>query len=327
MANLVETIQWVPGIYQLETTDLVLGGDPAQGGVSNIQAQQLGDRTAYLYSLLGKSVVNSVPVNGVVNLTDQDIVNKYVVLSFSQSGHDVILPNNLTDGTYVRISCDYIFGNPNHCVKLRPPAGASVLGRGQSHGYIYLYGGETVELIKTGAYFVIHHSQSNFFEVGEVLHSYAKPAAQLALAASGQLVSRTQYGRLWDWVYYNNAALPEAAYLLDPTKYSGCFTDGNGSTTFRIPDLRGVFLRGLDKGRGIDVDRPANTPEGTYQADGFKAHGHTLGINPAWTSPATGTAVRYEPLPANANGGLNSKWTGGNETRPVNVAYTAYIKF
>ena len=45
MANLTETSQWVNGIYQLEITDPVEGG---AGGVSNLQAKQLGDRTKWL---------------------------------------------------------------------------------------------------------------------------------------------------------------------------------------------------------------------------------------------------------------------------------------
>ena len=45
MANLIETSGYEPGIYQLERTDPVVGG---QGGTSNIQAQQLANRTAWL---------------------------------------------------------------------------------------------------------------------------------------------------------------------------------------------------------------------------------------------------------------------------------------
>ncbi|RLM25322.1 hypothetical protein BIY29_07360 [Brenneria alni] len=45
MANLPEKQEWIDGIYQLETSDPVVGGP---GGVSNRQAEQLADRTAYL---------------------------------------------------------------------------------------------------------------------------------------------------------------------------------------------------------------------------------------------------------------------------------------
>jgi hypothetical protein len=46
MANLAETSTWESGIYQIETTDPVVGG---ADGISNVQAKQLGNRTKYLY--------------------------------------------------------------------------------------------------------------------------------------------------------------------------------------------------------------------------------------------------------------------------------------
>lgn len=49
MANLVETVEWVEGIYQLETTDLVEGGPD---GVDNIQAIALAKRTQFLKALI-----------------------------------------------------------------------------------------------------------------------------------------------------------------------------------------------------------------------------------------------------------------------------------
>lgn len=45
MANLQEVVSWDAGVYQLETSDPVLGGP---GGNSNKQAQALANRTAYL---------------------------------------------------------------------------------------------------------------------------------------------------------------------------------------------------------------------------------------------------------------------------------------
>lgn len=45
MANLIETSAFEAGIYQLETSDPVLGGP---GGISNLQPQQLANRTRFL---------------------------------------------------------------------------------------------------------------------------------------------------------------------------------------------------------------------------------------------------------------------------------------
>jgi microcystin-dependent protein len=48
------------------------------------------------------------------------------------------------------------------------------------------------------------------------------------------------------------------------------YGSGDGLTTFNIPDLRGVFVRGLDSGRGIDPFR-AN---GSQQGHSFQSHNH-----------------------------------------------------
>lgn len=45
MANVTENSQWESGIYRIETTDPVIGGE---NGIANVQAKQLANRTKYL---------------------------------------------------------------------------------------------------------------------------------------------------------------------------------------------------------------------------------------------------------------------------------------
>jgi microcystin-dependent protein len=98
---------------------------------------------------------------------------------------------------------------------------------------------------------------------------------------------------------------------------------GAGTSHFRVPDLRGYFVRGS----GTNSDGTASGTFGTKQADDFKSHTHTI-------SP---TQV---PLRSNDTdrGGSSSFFsvdnvstlsvgeTGGTETRPKNIAMLYCIK-
>ena len=52
MADLPELNEWAAGIYQLETSDPVLGGPE---GIDNLQARQLASRTKWLKDQLAKT--------------------------------------------------------------------------------------------------------------------------------------------------------------------------------------------------------------------------------------------------------------------------------
>ena len=62
------------------------------------------------------------------------------------------------------------------------------------------------------------------------------------------------------------------------TTYADLFTtigttwgEGDGSSTFNVPDLRGEFVRGWDNGKGTDSGRSFASSQG----DGVKQHNHT----------------------------------------------------
>lgn len=85
---------------------------------------------------------------------------------------------------------------------------------------------------------------------------------------------------------------------------------GDGSTTFKIPDLRGEFIRGWDNARGIDASRAI----GSAQADAFKAHTHYY-YHVGGDGAASIEGGSTYPRPLEPTGS-----TGGTETRPRNVA-------
>ena len=67
MANLQETARWETGIYQLETSDPVMGG---ADGIDNRQAKQLGNRTLWLKNEL-EQMAREIPAA----VTKSDAIN------------------------------------------------------------------------------------------------------------------------------------------------------------------------------------------------------------------------------------------------------------
>lgn len=89
------------------------------------------------------------------------------------------------------------------------------------------------------------------------------------IKANGALLSRTTYPTLFAYASAQGL-VSEAQWTADS---SGRFSVGDGSTTFRIPDTRGIFIRGLDESRGLDASRAI----GTFQDQANAPHVH--GVN------------------------------------------------
>jgi microcystin-dependent protein len=94
---------------------------------------------------------------------------------------------------------------------------------------------------------------------------------------------------------------------------------GTGSSHFRVPDLRGYFVRGS----GTNSDGTAAGTFGAKQADDFASHAHTTtaGANngPMALFSGNGPAAAFQSATTGA--------AGGTETRPKNIAMLYCIKF
>lgn len=135
---------------------------------------------------------------------------------------------------------------------------------------------------------------------GCVAHFARNTAPGGWLKANGALVSRTTYSRLFSSI-------------------GTTFGAGDGATTFQLPDLRGLFVRGWDDGRGIDTGRPL----GGYQDDAYKSHAHDMLV---YSTDTLGSKA------ADSNGGgtmstATTEFSGSWETRPRNLALLACIKY
>jgi microcystin-dependent protein len=109
---------------------------------------------------------------------------------------------------------------------------------------------------------------------------------------------------------------------------------GDGSTTFNIPDLQGIFLRGVGSHGSLqDANGTAFSGTlGSYQNDNFQSHVHFL-QNIAVTGSAAGSysigagafaAINHTtPL----SDGINGTPRTGVETNPANAGINYIIKY
>lgn len=133
------------------------------------------------------------------------------------------------------------------------------------------------------------------------------------------------------WLVCDGSAVSRTTYAALFGIISDDYGNGDGSTTFNVPDYRGEFLRGVDAGAGNDPDAASRTDRGdsttgdnvgTKQDHTLDAHTHTIATYDS--NSGTGNNVVGESDPA-FHGNATSGTTGGNETRPRNVGVLFYI--
>jgi microcystin-dependent protein len=149
-----------------------------------------------------------------------------------------------------------------------------------------------------------------------------------------------------NWLECNGSELPIADYQSLYAAIGNAFGLAANPANFKLPDLRGTFLRGWDHGRGKDPDAASRTGGdhvGSTQADVIKRHNHPTGAN---TGKADGGATVTDPGTWNSAAHPYNMYTGdftyggdtlypaswnnvpaGAETRPANTAAMYCIKW
>jgi len=151
--------------------------------------------------------------------------------------------------------------------------------------------------------------------IGAIVWFPATTAPTSWLVADGRAVSRATYGAL---------------FAVVGTTYGA----GNGTTTFNLPDLRGMFARGWDAAGGTARNCDAGRVFGSTQQDCIESHGHNFcyffasnGGNLNYIAGQSGTAgLHSHPSPDRCSA-CSVQLTGGTETRPMNVALLPCIKW
>lgn len=159
------------------------------------------------------------------------------------------------------------------------------------------------------------------------------------------------------YLYCDGSAVSRGTYATLYGIIGNIWGQGDGSTTFNLPDYRGKFIRGVNDGTGNDPDASSRTAQatggntgdaaGSIQSYQYQSHNHgvtdpghvhtiacytnlaggsfffiatlSAGNNPTSQNPST------NPI-ASATTGLTVNNAGGNETRPINSSIYFFIK-
>lgn len=147
-------------------------------------------------------------------------------------------------------------------------------------------------------------TQQGLLPAGAVMPFAINSAPTGWLAADGAAVSRTTYAALFAAIGTTHGA-------------------GDSSTTFNLPDLRGIFVRGSGS-----QTISGSTYSGTFaakQQDALKTHTHTY-LSNTYANSVSGGPSPITDGQTTSNTGNPSTGTS-DETRPANIALLYCIKF
>lgn len=183
---------------------------------------------------------------------------------------------------------------------------------GQIYGQSGIPGTFKVYYFPTQAQIAVSSSKA-IDSVGTIITTASTTCPIGSFSADGTAVSRTTYARLFNKIGITHG-------------------QGDGSTTFNIPDYRGRFLRVVDGAAGRDPDSASRTAMatggttgnavGSVQLDDYKSHTHGFTSVSAGSAPLFGGYINGTQTSAQA-----TTASGGNETRPTNAYVNACIIF
>lgn len=336
------TPDWVNEVYQFEETDQLLGGPD---GIDNLPLKHLANRTQWLKQQVGKldrlTAVVDASADIVLNDTHSGAVVNAVITAPGKRIVELPLLSSMKTGALIFVCSSTV---ANSVVEVVCKSG-NTLFLSASRSNLFMHNAERIGFIAGTDSWLCFAPFGNFIAAGEEVKS-RKPLEN-TLPLVGQVLQRAAYPRLWEFVQtltFGQEVVNEATWLSDAVMYRGCFTTGDGATTFRLPDERGMFERMADLGRGIDLGRAHNFPGG-YESDQNKEHSHTYRDRYMYENNSVlGGVANKETAPLNYNNsrgnndvdGDNNTFTffdastassGGYEVTVKNIAKYNLIKF
>ena len=292
MANLQETAQWETGIYQLETSDPVMGG---ADGIDNRQAKQLGNRTLWLKNeilAISRTIPAAVTKSDAVNSNSSaDVATSKAV----KTAYDKAVAAESAASDAVKTSgSQNVDGEKTFTDTAFFKAGAFVadsVGDFAANQYLQI-GANNVNTYlhnkRSGKYLSMRNDGELRYDGKRLLDA----SDLLGMVPSGAVLYFAGRTAPAGWLKANGAAVSRTAYAALFAAIGTTYGAGDGRSTFNLPDLRGEFLRGWDDGRGVDTGRVL----GSAQAHALQSHQHGL----AMVADGAGDDLWFEQVPKSA---------------------------
>lgn len=205
-----------------------------------------------------------------------------------------------------------------------------------------------IEILEGDTYREVSYSQLPSSPYSEVSHNATLFPAGVIVPFAGE-VENIPYG----WMLCDGSQVSRAEYTNLYNAIGVCWGMGDGSTTFNLPDLRGMFLRGVSGDSGNDADANSrivlndnggNTGNqvGSYQGDAIRNITGTFrggrNYGGSWQNDQTGAfyvaGSTYNPKGTDTSGaGIKVGFDAsgvvpvGGDNRPKNVYVNYIIKF
>ena len=322
--------------------DIVSFGAPAGSYLcvsdNTNQPPSVGANNSYWFLVCApepySGVLSKTLTNASVTLTDAEANNPVILLSGALIANvSLIIPASAKRIFSVNNSCTGAFS-----VTVKTPSGSGiVLPNGKTS--LVLSDGTNIVFAENNADKISNDLDLRYsrrfssgqalpsVDIGAIWHDdYASIMTWQALSNNG--IAYTGYAsvNVGQVAYFDRVSAIPGFIKLNGAALSSSYAALKAATgRSTLVDARGEFFRSLDDGREVDAGRVI----GSWQSDEFKSHVHNL---------SNGTTVINISVDAgNTRAGKTFNYydygtspilpSGGTETRPRNIALTAYIKF
>lgn len=267
------------GFELLQPGDELIEGERYEIEVFALRGGSISNPSAGGGSLITGQVI--VQTNFII--VPADHLNQLISIRADNSIITVTLPDvtDVPDNTIIPIETSIL---NNWQARITTQNSQYIYMRNNNYTSVYMGKSETVWLYRADdGWYDISQFSRNYDGIGKPQASYKVGLNELL--CDGSEVSRAGHPRLWEEVQtFGSSLVSEVTWQTASATvagrtvnkpYRGCFSTGDGSTTFRLPDLMGVALRGVKSTSGSDSERLHNKPGG-FQRHEFESHNHNI---------------------------------------------------